>query len=258
MAVALADGVRITRREVWVDGRLVRYKEAGAGEPVVLVHGLSGSTHWWSRNVAPLARQYRVLVVDLPGFGAMCRSRMRRDLDDAARWLLRWAESLGLRRADFIGHSMGGYICLRLATLRPYLVHRLVLTAPAVIAHGRTLAHHVLPLVNTARAASPRFLATLTYDAVRAGPVTLLRSSQAIINGNLRRDDLGKVDAPTLLLWGERDQLVPPSTGTALRRYMPNARLHIVKHGGHVPMFDQAGEFNATVLAFLGGETVGD
>jgi pimeloyl-ACP methyl ester carboxylesterase len=249
--------MRIARREVWVNGGPVRYKVAGTGEPVVLVHGLSGSTEWWRRNVEPLARRYRVYLVDLPGFGTMRRSRLRQGLDEGAHWLQRWMEAIGLRRAHLIGHSMGGYICLRLAALRPDMVHRLVLAAPAVMALSRSLVNHVVPLVQTTLRASPRFVLTMTYDALRAGPMTLLRTAHDLVHRELRRDELSAIQAPTLLVWGEGDPMVPARIGTTLRQHIPTARLHIVRRGGHVPMFDQSREFNAAVLAFLEGQPVG-
>jgi pimeloyl-ACP methyl ester carboxylesterase len=105
-----------------VGGRPIRYEVAGEGEPVVLVHGLSGSTGWWARNVAMLAGRYRVYLVDLPGFGAMRRLRRQFALAEAASWLSAWMESVGLGRAHLVGHSMGGYVCLRLAANRPEAV----------------------------------------------------------------------------------------------------------------------------------------
>src|SRR4051812_23367957 len=99
----------------------------GEGEPVVLVHGLSGSTRWWTRNIGALARGYRVYLVDLPGFGAMHRLRRHFVLAEAASWLVAWMEAVGLENAHLVGHSMGGYVCLQLAAQRPEVVCRLVL-----------------------------------------------------------------------------------------------------------------------------------
>lgn len=249
--------MRIGRREVWVNGHPVRYKVAGAGEPVVLIHGLSGSTEWWTRNVRALAQRHQVFLVDLPGFGAMRRAQLRLSLDEAVHWLQRWMEAIGLARASLIGHSMGGYICLRLAALRPDMVNRLILAAPAVMSFSRSLVTHVVPLVNTTLRASPRFLATLTYDALRAGPLTLLHSANDLLHRELPHEDLKAITAPTLLLWGAGDHLVPAAVGAALRARIPSARLHILDGGGHVPMFDRADDFNAAVLAFLAGQPVG-
>lgn len=248
--------MRVTRRVVRVNGYPVRYKVAGVGEPVILVHGLSGSTRWWARNVDALAARYRVYLVDLPGFGAMRRSHVRLGLDEATSWLMRWMETLGLRRAHLIGHSMGGYICLRLAALRPDVVHRLVLAAPAVMSVSRSLAAHVVPLFHITRRASPHFLFTLTTDALRAGPLTLLRTAHDLVSRQFHVE-LSAITAPTLLLWGRHDPMVPTAIGSALRQRIPNSRLHILEHGGHIPMFDQAEDFNAAVLAFLKGEPVG-
>jgi pimeloyl-ACP methyl ester carboxylesterase len=206
--------------------------------------------------VDALAQRFRVYVVDLPGFGAMARSRLRVGMDEAATWLLRWMEALGLRRAHLVGHSMGGYICLRLAALRPEVVHRLVLAAPAVMSLSHSVLGHVLPLFHTTRRVSRRFLLTLTYDAMRAGPLTLLRAAHDLVTREVR-EELEKVSAPTLLLWSADDLMVPAAIGAALRQKMPTARLHILKQGGHVPMFDQASDFNAAVLAFLAGEPIG-
>jgi pimeloyl-ACP methyl ester carboxylesterase len=249
--------MRVVRREVRVNGAPVRFKVAGIGEPVVLVHGLSGSTEWWRRNVEPLARRFRVYLLDLPGFGTMARSQLRLGLDEGAHWLQGWMEAVGLRRAHLVGHSMGGCICLRLAALRPDMVLRLVLAAPAVMSRSRSLVRHLLPLAQTTLSASPNFVLTLTYDALRAGPLTLLRTANEVVRRELHHHELNAIQAPTLLVWGAADPLVPASVGAALRKTIPTARLHIVKDGGHVPMFDQALEFNAAVLAFLDGQLVG-
>ena len=124
---------------VYVAGRRVRYLVAGEGEPLILVHGLSASTLWWIRNVPELVRHYRVYLVDLPGFGAMHFPRGRFVLANAASWLLSWMKAIDLERAHFIGHSMGGYICLWIAAHHPEKVCRLVLVAPSVKAHVRTV-----------------------------------------------------------------------------------------------------------------------
>ena len=132
--------IRVSRYEAQVGGWPVRYEAAGEGEPVVLVHGLSGSTRWWSRNISEIAERYRVYLVDLPGFGTMRRLRRRFILAEAADWLSEWMDAAGLERAHLVGHSMGGYICLHLAASRPEAVRRLVLVAPAGVPTGRSMA----------------------------------------------------------------------------------------------------------------------
>ena len=248
---------RVLRYEVRVGGWPVRYQAAGEGEPVVLVHGLSGSTRWWSRNVQAIAERYRVYLVDLPGFGTMRRSRRRFILAEAAGWLSEWMDAVGLKRAHLVGHSMGGYICLNLAASRPEAVRRLVLVAPAGVPTGRSMVGYLGPLLGAALYARPSFLPVLVRDALRTGPTTLWRAARDLLAEDARLG-LRRVEAPTLLIWGERDPLVPPAIGDLLRGEIPDSRLLVLERSAHVPMFDRPEEFDAALLAFLAGASVGD
>ena len=243
--------------EVRVNGYAVRYVVAGEGEPVVLVHGLSGSTRWWSRNVPALAEHHRVHLVNLPGFGALRRPRRGFVLSEAASWLLAWIEAAGLEGVHLVGHSMGGYLSLKLAARRPDSVRRLVLVDPAGVPSGRTMLGHLAPLLLAARYATPAFLPVLARDALCAGPATLLRATRDLLAKDVR-GDLRRVLAPTLLIWGERDTLIPPSAGELMRAEIPDSRLFIMEGAGHNPMFDRPREFDRALLAFLAGEPVGE
>ena len=247
----------MSRYEVQVGGWPVRYEAAGEGEPVVLVHGLSGSSRWWSRNVQAIAERYRVYLVDLPGFGTMRRSRRRFVLSEAADWVSEWMDAVGLERVHFVGHSMGGYICLRFAASRPEAVRRLVLVAPAGVPTGRSMVGYLGPLLGAALYARPSFLPVLVRDALRTGPATLWRAARDLLAEDLR-EDLRRVATPTLLVWGERDTLVPPAVGNLMREEIPGSRLLVLARAAHVPMFDRPKEFNAALLSFLAAEPVGD
>ena len=249
-------GPGISWREATVSGHPVRYEVAGEGDPVVLVHGLSGSTRWWVRNVPDLAEHHRVYLVNLPGFGALRRSGPRFVLAEATSWLLAWMEAVGLERAHLVGHSMGGYLSLRLAARRPEAVDRLVLVDPAGIPSHRTMLGHLGPLLLSARYGRPEFLPVLVRDALCAGPFTLLRATRDLLAEDVR-DDLRRVEAPTLLVWGERDPLIPPSIGDVMRAEIPASRLLVIERAGHNPMFDRPENFNGALLAFLAGEPVG-
>ena len=246
-----------SKHEVQVRGQTVRYTVAGSGEPMILVHGLSGSTHWWRRNIPALAQHYQLYLVDLPGFGTMRRHRRLFVLAEAAAWLLDWMEAVNLQAAHLVGHSMGGYICLRLAACRPEAVRRLVLVAPAGTPIGRSLAGHLIPLLKEIRVMRPGFLPILVYDALRTGPLTLWRAASALLGEDVR-EHLAAISAPTLLVWGEHDVLVPAAIGYVLRGEIAGSRLLILEGAGHVPMFDHPDEFNAALMKFLAGEPVGE
>ena len=246
--------IKISRNIVQIEGYAVHYQEAGEGEPVILVHGLSGSSLWWGRNVPSLARRYRVYLVDLPGFGMMRRSRFV--LANAAAWLLKWMDAVGLKRAHFIGHSMGGYVCLWLAAHHPDVVERLVLVAPAVEPQAKSVIGYLGPLLSGIRYLTPHFAPILLYDALRAGPITLLKATRELLTVDVR-EEVEAIIAPTLLVWGEGDALVPMALGDILHKEIATSRLIVLKRGGHVCMFNRYEEFNEKVLAFLSGESVG-
>ena len=248
---------RTLRYEARVGRYPIRYKVAGEGEPIVLVHGLSGSPRWWSRNVPAIAERYRVYLVDLPGFGTMRSLRRRFVLAEAAAWLSEWMEAVGLERAHLVGHSMGGYVSVRLAASRPDLVRRLVRVAPSGIPTERSMLGHLIPLLLAARYAAPAFVPVLVRDALRTGPTTLWRAARDLLAEDVR-GDLRNIAAPTLLVWGENDPLIPPAVGDLLREEIPDSRLLVLHGAGHVPMFDQFKEFDAALLAFLAGESVGE
>jgi pimeloyl-ACP methyl ester carboxylesterase len=246
------------RRTVQVKGYPVYYSIVGEGErePVILVHGLSASSRWWVRNVHSLAERYTVYLIELPGFGTMWRSRSRLVLQESGDWLAQWMEAVGIRQAHLIGHSMGGSICLSLAAQRPELVRSLVLVSPTGLPGKRSIPGYLLSLVLGLPYLTFSFFLILAYDALRAGPVSLLHTTLDIIAQDIRAH-LNLVTAPTLLVWGEYDTLVPPAFGEVLRKEIVHSRLLVLKRAAHVSMYDQPHEFNQAVLAFLAGEPVG-
>lgn len=248
---------RLSQREVRVSGYPIRYRTAGEGEPLLLLHGLSGSSDWWRRNVPELARRYQVFLLDLPGFGAMRRQRRQFSLAESAAWLLSWAEAVGVERMSLVGHSMGGYVGIKLAAEHPETVDRLVLVAPAGTTGRRSIIRHLPPLVLAAYRSTPSFFPMFVYDTLRMGPATLWRASREILAADVS-EELPGISTPTLLVWGEQDPLVPPTAGKLLRSQMPSSRLVVLKGTSHVPMFDRPEEFNETLLSFLAGEEVGD
>ena len=212
---------------------------------LVFVHGLSASGRWW-RPVLPFFEDRDVRVVDLPRFGTL----QGFGPNDAAAWLGDWLDGEGLAGADVAGHSLGGLIAAELAVQRPEAVRRLVLVAPAGVPPGRGLAGHVLPLLATIRDAPPALLAHALRDGLRAGPASLLRGGLHAVRHDIRAD-LAAVRVPTLLVWGERDPLVPRRLADEWTRGLPDVRLVVLPEAGHVPMFDAPAELAGHIRTFL-------
>lgn len=234
--------------------------ELGEGkESLVLIHGLSGSSRWWQRNIHAFAKQYRVLAPDVIGFG---RTRCPGELPgiaETAALLADWMAEMGAGRAHLVGHSMGGHICAHLAARYPERVHRLVLADAAGIPrplHPGTLVRLALDVAPPGRWGDPLFLPVIARDVLTAGPGTILRAVNHILRDDVR-PLLPHIRAPTLVVWGERDALIPLSDAREFRRHIPDARLAVLPAAGHNAMVDRPAAFNRVVLRFLNGEDVG-
>lgn len=203
----------------------------------ILVHGLAGSSRWW-RDVERRLAGLDVEAVDLPRSG---------DLDTREEWL---AERLG-PRANLVGHSLGGLLAARLAARRPELVERLALIAPAGVP-GRPLTGHALPLAHAVLRLRPRHAPVVLADALRAGPLSLLASGLAAHLADVR-PQLPAIVAPTLVLWGADDRLVPASQAAHWAAGIPHAQVEILPRTGHVPMVERPEEVSRLLRAFLEG-----
>jgi pimeloyl-ACP methyl ester carboxylesterase len=214
--------------------------------PLLLVHGLSGSARWWRPVCAPLAEGRDLHVLDVP------RIHPRH----APGWLLAWLDGVGIGRADLVGHSLGGLICARAAARAPERVRKLVLVAPAGVPSGRRLLAHAAPLA-AALAEAPTRVPRIAIDALRAGP-GVVRSALYAATHDLR-DELRHVAAPTLIVWGASDHLVPARLADDWLHALSSARLVRVP-GGHVPMWDAPEELARAVVDFVeeGTDELGD
>lgn len=227
------------------------YETAGGGEPLVLLHGLSGSTRWWRKNTAFLAGHFQLFVADLAGFG---RGRGQRfGLDDAARLMLAWLDGLGLESYALMGHSMGGYIAADMAAQAGARVRRLVLVDSAGVPLRRGLLRSTLALAQSLPEVPHDFLPVLMSDALRAGPLNLARATLQVLGSRLDAR-LREIQAETLIIWGERDRLLPLEIGRRLHQALPGSRLEVIAGAGHNPMWDRPDEFHRAVMDFFSPE----
>ncbi len=203
------------------------------------VHGLSGSSRWWSRLVPRLEAAGPVALLDLP------RSLAPTGMPE---WVVDRLERLE-PPVDLVGHSLGGLVCARVAALRPDLVRRLILIAPPGMGAPRSPAAYVWPLAVTLGRSRPGFLTRLTADALRAGPRNIVRGGRYATTADVRAA-LGSIDAPTLLVWGARDRIVPAADGPAWREALVDARLLVLPRAGHVPMVDAPDDLADAIVAF--------
>jgi pimeloyl-ACP methyl ester carboxylesterase len=248
--------VRISKQTVQVNGWSVHYEVVGKGEPVVLVHGLSESTRVWYKNLPALAERYRIYLVDLPGFGAMRKFHRQFNLEQSGAWLDGWMQTVGLEAANLVGHSMGGYVCMALAAVHPEKVKHLVLVDSIGIPFGLPADRLVYPALKAIVRTIPSFWWCIGYDYLRAGPAMIFKASRQIVALNTA-EVLASVRVPTLIVWGEDDDLVPFSLGRQLHERLAGARLFVLPGTNHFCMYEQPREFNNALLTFLQGQDVG-
>jgi pimeloyl-ACP methyl ester carboxylesterase len=216
--------------------------------PVVLVHGLGTSDRWWLPTIPELSERYRVLAPDLVGFGRSAGQPVQ--LDVAADELAAWAAAIGLERATWVGHSMGGQVTIDLAARYPELVERLVLVDAAGLPVSKDVTRHLLNVVR----ASP-FMPLAAYPVavecvLRCGPVAITRASHQILSTDLE-SRVRAIAAPTLVVWGGRDTLLPPPYGRRLAAMIPGAQYVELERAGHSPQWEAPTEFEQALLSFL-------
>lgn len=242
---------RVASRRVRVGRARIHYRVAGdpAGPPLVLVHGYSASSAWWRRNIAGLAARHRVYALDLAGFG---RSWPKRHFSvrEAAHDIRAWMDEVGLEQADFCGHSMGGHICIHMAATYPRRVRRLVLVDASGLPLGARLPGLAWRGFRSSGHTHFRFAPTVVGTSIQAGPLILWSALRDLLADDVQ-GVLSRIAAPTLIVWGECDVLVPLALGRAIHAAIPNARITVVPGAGHNVMFECPAEFNHMVMDFL-------
>ena len=242
----MSRGTRVSERD-----RLnpLFYEVAGSGPPLILLHGLSGSGRWWSRNVPAFADSFRTYTVDLPGFGASRGVRWSR-LDDIADHLADWLADNRLPKAHVAGHSLGGAVAARLAARHPERIDRLVLVDAAIRLRGTRTIARPAPAVRTIGRGSLGFAPLLVRDLFRCHPWSFVAATVDVLQTDWERH-LRRISAPTLVVWGERDAITPLAFGHEITAMVSGARLITLAEAGHNPMWERAEAFNAEVLRFL-------
>jgi pimeloyl-ACP methyl ester carboxylesterase len=240
-----SNSIRTPERD---SGSTLAYEVVGSGPPLILLHGLSGSGRWWSRNVPAFARSFRTYTVDLPGFGQSRRVRWSR-LDDIADRIAGWVADEGLPRVHIAGHSLGGAVAARLAARHPDRIDRLVLVDAAIRPEGMRPTPRPVGLTPTIRLAAPGVAPLLVRDLLRCHPRSFITATVDALQTDW--DSLARINAPTLVVWGARDAITPLALGRDITAVVSGARLITLAEAGHNPMWECAEAFNTEVLHFL-------
>ncbi|WP_305789729.1 alpha/beta fold hydrolase [Symbioplanes lichenis] len=269
-----------------VRGAAVRVRDEGdpANPPVLLLHGIARSLEDWAPVQERLPAHFRTIAADLPGYGLSDRLPGPADLHSLADGVLATLDVLGeTRPLHVMGNSLGGAVAMRLLCDAPARIATLTLVASAgfgheVIINLRALAVPLLGrrlLRRFDERAARRVERSLFHDRAHATPERVAFAVQAFGRADFvavfletakalgtvrgvrpawRRDLLAAVAAhprPTLLLWGERDLILPSAHLAAARTAFPDARWHLFPETGHMPQIERADDFARITTDFL-------
>ena len=263
-------------RLVYVNGFRVRVRIEGpdAAPVVLLVHGFSHSLESWDAWAADLSADYRVVRMDLPGHGLTGPDPQGRySVPDTVDFLDALMAELGIERATLIGNSLGGLVAWRQAAQHPATVERLVLLAPGGYSiNGVTENPVPVPMgVQFYLTQAPQPVITAATQMLYGDPSAMPAGTAERVYGLMRGEgvgqamverlrvftlpepsaDLAGIAAPTLVLWGEADVMVPPAHGPQFVAAIPDARLITYPGLGHVVHEEAPEQTVADVRAFL-------
>lgn len=239
---------------------------AGAGTPTLLLHGWGASGDLFAATMRGLGDGFDLIAPDFPGFGKTAAPPAPWGVGEYVDWTLALMDWLGVERANLVGHSFGGRVAIKLAALHPERVARIVLTDAAGIRPQRDWRYHVrVRSFKTMRALAqwrytPQPLREWAGAQVarqgspdyKAASGTVRGSFVRVVNEDLR-EYLPRIHAPTLLIWGDRDEDTPLADGQLMEREIPDAGLVVFERAGHYAYLEQSGRFCVIVKTFLEG-----
>ena len=251
-------------------GGPVAWREAGAGRPVVFLHGLGGTRSAWGPQLRGLAGQFRCIAWDMPGYGD---SEVVEPLtyEAVAERLVAFLDVLGIERADLVGLSFGGMHALHTAISLPDRVDRLVLadTSPAFGMDGTARESWIdARLAPITAGETPAESAERIVDAITASPLTgIIRDETVAAFGQISprgftaavhclptndvREQLASISNASLVIVGELDEETPVSYAHLMAERLPNARLEVLEGVGHLSPAEDPIRFNQLVAEFL-------
>jgi 4,5:9,10-diseco-3-hydroxy-5,9,17-trioxoandrosta-1(10),2-diene-4-oate hydrolase len=244
----------------------IRYFTGGQGDPLVIIHGGGDGARAWLKNAEELSKYYRVYIPDLPGFGRSQSANDRFYLPEFVDFVDNFSSALGLDSFYLIGHSIGGGIALHYALMFPQKVKGLVLVSSWCLGIEtalwvRLLSHPALCRsfgeAGIAVLKGIKWLARLFYAPFRfANPITRVKmdigKTMVTFRGQtvVLQDRLCELTMPTLLVWGDGDNVVPAAHAYLAAELIPDCQVHVFEGCGHNAYRQRVEEFSQLLAGF--------
>lgn len=218
--------------------------------PVVLVHGYGVSSSYLVPIAERLAVEFPVWAPDLPGHGRSDKPERILRVPELADALRAWMDAVGIRRAAFLGNSFGCQILADFAARFPERVDRLIFISPTADRRSRTLREHLPPFLRTGAAERPSLPFLLLVDYLRARPRRMVGELRAMFEDPIE-EKLPRITAPSLVLRGQRDHIVPQSWAEEVARLLRAGPPHVIPDAGHALNYSAADELMRVIRPFL-------
>ncbi len=254
-----------------VNGHRVRFLEDGSSNSkhILFLHGLGASAERWGRVMPIFAKYFHVVAPDIIGFGYSDKPEVNYTIPFFVDFVKAFATALGMDHTSLIGASLGGHIAAELTIESKNIIEQLVLVSPAGIMKDSTpvlnyyIAAALYPTLENAKKAFERMAGDpkavdLVYARDFVNRMQLPNAKYAFMSSVMGSKAapslsgrLGKIEAPTLIAWGEKDRMIPVRYASRFHSKIKGSRLAIIKSSGHTPYFEKPEVFSETVLEFL-------
>ena len=274
---------RIPIHTIEVNGERVAYLDVGQGRPVILIHGFGGSMWQWEHQQQPLSVEFRLITPDLIGSGLSTKPEIEYRPEQMLEYFIGFMDALRIRQATLVGNSMGAGLAIGMALTYPDRVAQLVLVdgLPANV-RERLTSPSIKRALDTA---APSWLASfgnwlfggvmiesvlkeIVHDPALLTPAVIERSNRnrqrpgvipplMTVRGTLPLWEsgfakrIGDIPHPTLILWGEEDQVFPLPAGEELHRSIKGSALVRIPNAGHIPQWERPDLANRAMIEFL-------
>jgi pimeloyl-ACP methyl ester carboxylesterase len=245
------------------DNTVVHYREAGQGPVLLLIHGLGSSSESWINVMEPLARGYRVIAIDLPGYGKSDKPGADYSLLYHAGAVKEFMQALGLTRVSLAGNSLGGWIAALIALDDPERVSNLILVNSAGLRRDAAASVNLNPATReeeknlllalfSNKTAVTEKLVTDQWEyrkEIRQTVTATQESFKAVMP--LLDNRLKDIKVPTLIIWGREDSLIPLDVAERFNKGIPGSKLVVIEQAGHLPQIEQPAAFVTAVKGFV-------
>jgi len=258
----------ITEQKILINGLNVNYKVAGEGQPILILHGWGSSSDSWSKIQETLAKKgYFVVCPDLPGFGKSETPPEPWTLNNYAKLVIDFSNSQNLRDFYLIAHSFGGRIAVKLTTVYAERIRKLILCDSAgikikpeiktkiilLMSEAGNAVFSLKPFVIFKDFARNFFYCFLRYkDYVKANSIMRETMKKVLVEDLL--PEIPKIKNKTLIVWGDKDKMVPVKYAYLFKEKISDSRLEIFPKVGHSPHLEVPGLLSEKILNFLKNE----